>query len=184
MSDGIIIRKTRDDSKVVSHTDNGDEWFRHIREYNIFNEAQARSIADSLIDVQKYARAERDSDINDLVHELDQVHDDIYAEVDKLRDELRTHRERVALLDATLNLMRDLKGVPGKQGDRGPRGETGRQGTRGEKGDVGPPGAAAPHWIGVKIEGFELITVLSDGTLGPRIDLQEMFVRSAFSGAL
>jgi hypothetical protein len=173
MSDGSIIRKIREDSRVVSHT----EWFRYVREYNIFNEAQARFIANALIDVQKYARAEHDSDINDLVDELDKVHDDIYAELDKLR-------ERFASLEGALNTITTLKGVPGKQGDRGPRGETGRQGTRGEKGDVGPPGAAAPHWIGVKIEGFDLITVLSDGTLGPRIDLQEMFVRGAFSGAL
>jgi predicted P-loop ATPase len=41
--------------------------------------------------------------------------------------------------------------------------------------DAGAPGAAAPHWIGVKIEGFDLITVLSDGTLGPRISLKQMF---------
>jgi hypothetical protein len=115
---------------------------------------------------------------------LDEVHDDVYAELDKLRDELRTYREHFARLDGALTTITTLKGVPGKQGDRGSRGETGRQGTRGEKGDVGPPGAAAPHWIGAKIEGFELITVLSDGTLGPRIDLQEMFVRGAFKGAL
>ena len=71
--------------------------------------------------------------------------------------------------------MTDLKGVPGKQGERGARGEPGSQGARGEKGDAGAPGAAAPHWIGVKIEGFDLITVLSDGTLGPRISLKQMF---------
>ena len=47
----------------------------------------------------------------------------------------------------------------------------------GQKGDAAPPGVAVPHWIGVKIEGFDLITVLSDGTLGPRINLQEMFLR-------
>jgi hypothetical protein len=75
--------------------------------------------------------------------------------------------------------MTDLKGVPGKQGERGAHGRPGRPGGRGEKGDAGQPGAPAPHWIGVKIEGFDLITVLSDGTLGPRINLQEMFVRGA-----
>jgi hypothetical protein len=42
MSDSSIIRKTRDDSKVVDHMDQGDAWFRHVREYNIFNDAQAR----------------------------------------------------------------------------------------------------------------------------------------------
>jgi hypothetical protein len=71
--------------------------------------------------------------------------------------------------------MTDLKGIPGKQGERGARGEPGRPGVRGEKGDAGTPGAAAPHWIGVKIEGFDLITVLSDGTVGPRISLKQMF---------
>ena len=40
MSDANIIRKIREDSKVVNtgHTDQTtNEWFRHIREYNIFN---------------------------------------------------------------------------------------------------------------------------------------------------
>jgi hypothetical protein len=91
MSDASIIRKTRDDSKVVYHTDNGDDWFRHVREYNIFNEAQADLIADGLRDVQIYARAERDSAIDDLVEVLRAAHDGIYAELDKLSDELRTH---------------------------------------------------------------------------------------------
>jgi hypothetical protein len=83
------------------------------------------------------------------------------------------------MLEGQIKAMTDLKGVPGKQGERGARGEPGSPGVRGEKGDAGAPGAAAPHWIGVKIEGFDLITVLSDGTLGPRINLQEMFVRGA-----
>ena len=175
MIDGSIIRKTRDDSKVVYHTDNGDEWFRHVREYNIFNEAQAGLIADGLRDVQIYARAERDSAIDELIEALRNWQDGTYEELDKLRDELRTHRERVAMLEGQIKSMTDLKGVPGKQGDRGPRGEPGQQGMRGEKGDAGPPGAAAPHWIGVKVEGFDLITVLSDGTLGPRVSLKQMF---------
>ena len=71
--------------------------------------------------------------------------------------------------------MTNRKGVPGRHGERGARGEPGRQGVRGEKGDAGPSGTAAPHWIGVKTEGFDLITVLSDGTLGPRISLKQMF---------
>ena len=99
MSDGSIIRKTRDDSKVVYHTDNGDEWFRHVREYHIFNEAQAGLIADALRDVQIYARAERDSAIDELIGALRDWQDGIYSELDKLHDELRTHRERVAMLE-------------------------------------------------------------------------------------
>jgi hypothetical protein len=79
------------------------------------------------------------------------------------------------MLEGQIKAMTHLKGVPGKQGERGAPGEPGRQGVRGEKGDAGPPGAATPHWIGVKIEGFELITVLSDGKLRPRISLKQMF---------
>jgi hypothetical protein len=175
MSDGGIIRKTRDDSKVVYQSDNGDEWFRHVREYHIFNEAQAGLIADALRDVQIYARAERDSAIDELIGALRDWQDGVYAELDKLHDELRTHRERVAMLEGQIKAMTNLKGVPGRQGERGARGEPGRQGVRGEKGDAGPSGTAAPHWIGVKTEGFDLITVLSDGTLGPRISLKQMF---------
>ena len=175
MSNGSIIRKTRDDSKVVYHTDNGDEWFRHVREYNIFNEAQAGLIADGLRDVQIYARAERDSAIDELIEALRNWQDAAYEELDRLHHEVRTHRERAAMLEGQIKSMTDLKGVPGKQGERGARGEPGRQGVPGAKGDAGPPGAAAPHWIGVKIEGFDLITVLSDGTLGPRISLKQMF---------
>jgi hypothetical protein len=175
MSDGSIIRKTRDDSKVVYHTDDGDAWFRHVREYNIFNDAQARLIADGLLDVQIYARSERDSALDELIGTLRDWQDGTYEELDKLHDELRTHRERVAMLEGQMKAMTDLKGIPGKQGERGARGELGKQGARGEKGDTGAPGAAAPHWIGVKVEGFDLITVLSDGTLGPRITLKQMF---------
>jgi hypothetical protein len=132
-----------------------------------------------LLDVQIYARSERDSALDELIGTLREWQDGIYSELDKLQHDLRTHRERLAMLEGQVKAMTDLKGVPGKQGERGARGEPGRQGVRGEKGDTGLLGAAAPHWIGVKIEGFDLITVLSDGTLGPRINLKEMFVRAA-----
>ena len=123
MSDGSIIRKIREDGKVVSHTDSGDEWFRHVREYNIFNDAQARLIADALRDVQVYMRNEykEESDaLRDAIAEsmVDFVMETFYP----LHDELRAHRERVAMLEGQLKAMTDLKGVPGKQGDRGPRG--------------------------------------------------------------
>jgi hypothetical protein len=173
MSDGSIIRKTSENSKVPA--DDEQRWFAHVREYGIFNDAQARLIADGLRDVQNYARADFRSEIDDLVGVLRTAQDGIYSELDKLHDERRTHRERVAMLEGQIKAMTDLKGVPGKQGERGARGEPGRQGMRGEKGDAGVPGAAAPHWIGVKIEGFDLITVLSNGTLGPRISLKQMF---------
>jgi hypothetical protein len=54
----------------------------------------------------------------------------------------------------------------------------GEQGLRGEPGANGKP---APHWIGVKREGFDLITVLSDCTLGPRISLKQMFQEFAMT---
>jgi hypothetical protein len=55
------------------------------------------------------------------------------------------------------------------------RGETGKQGVRGGRGETGGAGKSASHWIGVKVDGFNLITVMSDGTLGPRISLEKMF---------
>jgi hypothetical protein len=172
MSDISIIHKTRDDSKVVYPPDRGDEWFRHVQEYNIFNDAQARLIADALMDVQSYARAERESEINDLVEVLRDWQEGIQEELDQLHQVIGLYRERVATLEGKLDAMTDLKGITGKQGERG---EPGKQGVRGEKGDVGKPGASAPHWIGVKVQGFDLITVMSDGTLGPRISLEKMF---------
>jgi hypothetical protein len=54
--------------------------------------------------------------------------DGIYEELDKLQDGLRTHRERVAMLEGQLRAMVDLKGVPGKQGERGKQDERGSQG--------------------------------------------------------
>jgi hypothetical protein len=175
MSDGSIIRKTRDDSKLVDHTDQGDAWFRHVREYNIFNDAQAQLIADGLRDVQVYARTERESSLNALVDVLDEWQHGIYAEVDKLHDAVRAYRERVAMLEGQLRAMTDLKGVPGKQGERGARGEPGRPGAQGAKGDAGAPGAAAPYWAGATIDGLTMTAVMSNGTLGPRISLKEMF---------
>jgi hypothetical protein len=53
--------------------------------------------------------------------------------------------------------------------------EQGIRGIQGEKGGAGPRGAAGPRWAGTKIESFDLITVLSDGTFGPRISLKQMF---------
>src|SRR5262249_54247795 len=120
---------------------------------------------------------------DELVEALRNWQDGAYEELDKLHHELRTHRERVAMLEGQIKAMTNLKGAPGKQGERGARGEPGRQGVHGDKGDAGPPGAAAPHWIGVKIESFDLITVLSDGTLGPRISLRQMFEEFAMGMA-
>ena len=64
--------------------------------------------------------------------------------------------------------------VPGWQS--GPVGKRGDKGLAGDRGPPGPAGKAAPHWIGAKIvDGYELVTVMSDGTLGPKIALGPMF---------
>jgi hypothetical protein len=175
MSDEIIY-KTFDNSKLTDD----ERWFAHVRDYGIFNDAQARLIADALIDVQVRARNDCKKEVEDLLEVLpDWLDDSVLAKMRSLHDQVGVARERLAMLEGQIRAMADLKGVPGKQGERG---ESGRQGARGEKGDPGPSGAdgkSAPHWIGIKTDGFDLITVLSDGTLGPRISLQQMFAEFA-----
>jgi hypothetical protein len=68
---------------------------------------------------------------------------------------------------------------PGPGWQSGPVGKRGEKGPRGETGPQGAPGKAAPHWVGVKIDGFELVAVMSDGTIGPRISLEPMFASFA-----
>ena len=71
---------------------------------------------------------------------------------------------------------RDHPGAcPGPGWQSGPVGKRGEKGLPGEKGPKGDPGKPAPHWIGAKIEDKALITLLSDGTLGPRINLAPLF---------
>jgi integrin beta 3 len=65
--------------------------------------------------------------------------------------------------------------VPGPGWQSGPVGKKGEKGVPGERGVQGLQGKAAPHWAGVKIEGYELMTVLSDGTMGPKMNLRTMF---------
>jgi hypothetical protein len=170
MNDVNIIRKTNENGKVDATE---QLWLAHVREYHIFDDAQARLIVDALRDVQVYARNDCKKEIDDLQKLLGEAMVDfVMDKTGSLPNEVRVLRERLAMLEGQIKAMTDLKGVPGKLGECGARGEPGRQG---EKGDVGPRGAAAPHWIGVKIEGFDLITVLSDGTFGPRISLKQMF---------
>jgi hypothetical protein len=45
----------------------------------------------------------------------------------------------------------------------------------GEKGPQGFPGKPAPHWVGAKVDGYDIVTVMSDGTIGPKISLTKMF---------
>jgi hypothetical protein len=65
--------------------------------------------------------------------------------------------------------------VPGPGWQSGPVGKRGEKGLPGDKGPKGDPGKAAPHWVGTKIEDKTIVAVLSDGTLGPRINLAPMF---------
>jgi hypothetical protein len=65
----------------------------------------------------------------------------------------------------------------GDKGETGPRGVGGRDGQPGPPGPAGPPGepgqAAAPI-TGWAIEDFTVMPV-SDGSVGPRLDLRGMF---------
>jgi hypothetical protein len=65
--------------------------------------------------------------------------------------------------------------APGPGWQAGPVGKKGDKGIAGERGPPGAPGKPAPHWIGVKLDGYELVTVMSDGTVGPKISLNAMF---------
>ena len=71
---------------------------------------------------------------------------------------------------------RDDPGVfPGPGWQSGPVGRRGEKGLPGDKGPKGDPGKPAPHWIGARIEDKTLVAVMSDGTLGPKINLAAMF---------
>jgi hypothetical protein len=131
---------------------------------------------DGLADMMVQMRTEIDDAIESAMISMRDrvlilVQDSIASAVDPLR-------ERIATIEGRLQAMTDLKGIPGKPGEKGARGEVGRPGARGAKGEDGQA-FAAPHWIGVKIEGFDLITVMSNGTMGPRVSLEKMFAEFA-----
>jgi hypothetical protein len=69
----------------------------------------------------------------------------------------------------------DPGACPGPGWQSGPVGKKGEKGIPGDRGSKGEPGKAAPHWIGVKLEGFNVVAVMSDGTVGPRFSLAPMF---------
>jgi hypothetical protein len=112
------------------------------------------------------------ADFDALFEALLRWQDVIHGHLDKAHDAVGILREKVAMLEGQQKAMIDLKGIPGKLGEAGKQGPTGDAGPPGE---AGKPGASAPHWIGVKIDGFDLVTVMSDGTIGPRISLEKMF---------
>jgi hypothetical protein len=62
-------------------------------------------------------------------------------------------------------------------GKRGAAGEKGDRGAPGEKGERGAPGADAPKISGWKRDRkrFVATPVMSDGTLGPELDLRDFF---------
>jgi hypothetical protein len=71
---------------------------------------------------------------------------------------------------------RDQPGrCPGPDWQSGPVGKKGDKGAPGERGATGAPGPPGPHWTGARIDGYSLVTTLSDGSSGPRISLQPMF---------
>jgi hypothetical protein len=65
--------------------------------------------------------------------------------------------------------------VPGPDWQSGPVGKRGEKGIPGERGQKGEPGKPAPHWIGAKLDGFNLTMIMSDGAVGPKISLAPMF---------
>jgi hypothetical protein len=183
MSDRGIIHKTKHDSKVVHQTDQTVdtdqtvEWIRFVRGNNIFNDVQARVLADTLIDFENRLRNNYNKEIEVQLKEFSEATVDfVMDKTSSLAREVTVMRERLAMLEGQIKAMTDLKGVPGKQGERGMRGEQGKPGVQGEQGDTGPRGAAGAHWIGAKIvDGFDLIAIMSDGKVGPRISLKQMF---------
>lgn len=91
----------------------------------------------------------------------------------------------VALDGATFIARRDNPGIcPGddwqlmsKQGKPGRRGEDGARGLRGEvgpKGDPGEPAATIKSWI-VDRERYRASPLMSDGTVGPMLELRGLF---------
>jgi hypothetical protein len=83
----------------------------------------------------------------------------------------------IAVLDHTWFIAkRDDPGTcPGPGWQSGPVGKRGEKGIPGERGVQGAPGKTAPHWVGVKLDGFNVVAVMSDGTIGPRFSLASMF---------
>ena len=84
----------------------------------------------------------------------------------KLRQETRRH------LDEEVAKLRT-----GPQGARGERGEKGYVGARGPEGRAGPKGNPGDSIVAWKIDRARYLAVpqLSDGSLGPAIELRELF---------
>jgi hypothetical protein len=61
-----------------------------------------------------------------------------------------------------------------KQGRSGYRGEAGETGPRGEKGEKGEPGTTVVSWQ-LDRERYRVSPLMSDGTVGPMLELRQMF---------
>lgn len=57
-------------------------------------------------------------------------------------------------------------------GQAGSRGKTGDKGERGDRGLAGPPGPTIAAW---ETRDFRIVPVMSDGSIGPPLDLREFF---------
>jgi len=121
--------------------------------------------------MSRSARNDCKKEVDAFLDALLDWQDGLYQDLGKLRDE-----------EGAAGPRSDARGTD--QGDDGPEGHS-RQArrawetrpTRRERRSrtIGCRRKSAPHWIGVKTDGFDLITVLSDGTLGPRISLGQVF---------
>jgi hypothetical protein len=63
-----------------------------------------------------------------------------------------------------------------RQGRPGRHGETGDRGVRGEKGERGEPGATVVSWQ-LDREGYRISPLMSDGKVGPMLELRRLFER-------
>ncbi len=57
-------------------------------------------------------------------------------------------------------------------GQAGSRGKAGDRGERGDRGPAGPAGASIIDWA---MKGYQAVPIMSDGSLGPALDLREVF---------
>jgi integrin beta 3 len=57
----------------------------------------------------------------------------------------------------------------------GQAGSRGKSGDRGERGDRGPAGPSGPSIIDWAMKGYQAVPIMSDGSLGPALDLREVF---------
>jgi hypothetical protein len=55
--------------------------------------------------------------------------------------------------------------------------QPGKRGEKGERGERGVPGAAAVTIVGWNVRDFKAVPIMSDGTLGPALDLRQLFER-------